>query len=980
MQSVPGDGFGGYQALMRHRVRDILLVASPYDSFILEEDGQFSERIYSQYVEMNLSNAPRFHHVTTGGQAIAALERHNYDLVLATPHVAGISPTALAQSVKERHPDLPIVMLTYDRVSAQSYADLGRSSGFDEVFLWTGDPRLLIAIVKLVEDRLNVAPDTESGGVRVIVVVEDSPTFYSAYLPLIYHEIYRQIRSLMSDSLNEADRVYRLRARPRILMARTYEGGQRLLSRFGTYLLGAVIDLRFPRDGTLDPHAGESLIRELRGAIPDIPVLLQSAEPDHEPVAQALGVAFADKTSPDLLGRLRAYMRDYLGFGPFVFRLPDGREVGRANDLAQLAEVLRQVPAGAVAHHAARNHFSNWLMARCEFHLAAELHPWRLEDFESVEAARTAVIEAIAGFLTQRQRGRVTDYTRGTEVIRREFMRLGGGSLGGKARGIAFLSHQLATHPIHAAFPGIRIFVPRTTVIGTAVFDRFVEKHRLYERAMECATDAEIAALFLSKPLPAELMDDLRAYLRRAKHPLAVRSSSLFEDSSFEPLAGMYKTLLLPNHAQRADTRLRQLARAIKLIYASTFFHGPRAFMEAAGLRHEEEKMAVAIQRLVGSRHADRFYPDFAGVALSRNHYPIRYLTTEEGIATVALGLGQQVVDGGKALRFSPGHPQVQPDFSTPGQALRFSQTQFFALDMSEPDHHIDFDTGNPVESYDLSEAEADGTLDPVGATYVAADDRIVDSLSAPGPRIVNFAGVLKYDRFPLAPLLEELLQIGAQGLGVAAELEFAVALEGRKGPPEIALLQLRPLVALPEAEAVSLDASSDRQAVVLAGDALGSGVSREIRDVVYVAPDRFEHRRAAAAAAVIGRINDNLRAEHRAWACLAPGRLGTADPTLGIPVSWAQVSGARLVAEVTTREFRVEASQGTHFFHNLTSLRVGYLSIDLTQDTDRCDLEWLESLPAETEEAGVRHVRLPSALEVRIDAKSRRGIALRER
>ena len=966
--------FGGYHSLMPNRVRDILLVASPYDCFILEEDGRFTEQIYSQYGELHLSSPPRFHQVSRGGQALDALGRMPVDLIITTPHCADMSPLELAEAVRRRRPALPVIMLTYDRLSAQTYADLVPEAAYEEVFCWTGDPALLLAMVKSVEDRLNVAHDTAVTSVRVILVVEDSPAFYSAYLPVLYTEVYAQTQALLADTVNEADRVYRMRARPKILLARTYEGAMRLVERYRPYLQGVVTDMRFPRGGTLDRDAGRALIGALRAAMPDLPILLQSSEPDHVAVAARLGVAFLEKQSPALLAQLREFMQEDLGFGPFVFRTPDGREIARAADIPALMRTIDQVPDACIRHHGERHHFSHWLMTRCEFQLAAEVHSWHVDDFATMDDARRRLRTALSQVLEIRQRGQVTDYRRGTEMLRRDFTRLGRGSMGGKARGLAFMSQQLARHPLRARFPGVRVFVPRSTVICTEVFEQYVAATGLRGRALAATDDEQVRALFLAEPLPDTLMEDLAAFLAEVRYPLAVRSSSLLEDSAFAPLAGLYDTKLVPNRSTDDAVRLQQLATAIKLVYASTFFQSARRYMQAASLRLEEERMGVILQRLIGTRHGPRFYPDFAGTAQSRNFYPIRYCAPEDGVATVALGLGHTVVDGGRALRFCPRYPEVVPQLSSPGQALRESQAEFRALDLTA----VDDGAGTPrLARCPLEAAEADGTLPAVASVYDADNDRLVDSLATPGPRVVTFAPVLKYDRFPLARLLGELLALGASGLGTDVEMEFAVALGEDDGRSEFAFLQLRPLVAALPGATPGL-APREGERVWLRGPALGAGVIPGLGDVVYMHPDRWAPSRTQAAAAVIDAANSELLAAGRPYVLAAPGRWGTADPSLGIPVIWSQVSGARVIAELAIPGFRVDPSQGTHFFHNVTSLRVGYFSLDLAKEPGALDFDWLESLPAVREDAGVRHVRLPAPAEARLDGRARQRVVSR--
>lgn len=970
----------GYHSLMPFLVKDILLVASPYDRFILEEDGRFADRLLSQYVEMDLSTPPHFDHVPTAGEAFERLDRHPYDLVLTTPHCAGLTPLQLASRISHSHPEMPVVMLTYDRTDAEFYSQHGRAQGLDQVFLWTGDPRMLVALVKSVEDQRNVDHDTRQGDVRVILVVEDSPAFYSSYLPIIYNEVLSQVSSLLAERINERDRHQRMRARPKILLARNYEEGVELFQRYHEYLLGTICDMRFPRHGEPDDQAGLHYIRLLREQEPDVPVLLQSSQAEHRKLAERLRVHFADKNSPELLKHLRRFMRSDFGFGPFIFRLPPKsgeapREVGRAKNMREMLEGLRTVPLESLRYHGERNHISNWLMARSEFALALEVRPRRVSDFGSEEALRHYLVEAFAAFLERRQRGEISEYARGGDFDR-DFIRLGTGSMGGKARSIAFVSHQLAEDPIHGDFPEVRIAAPRTAVVCTDWYDRFCERDQLRERALAASDDEQVVRLFLEQHLDWELVGDLRAFLERVTYPLAVRSSSLHEDSEFQPLAGLYQTWMLPNDAPSLEQRLEELSRAIRRIYSSVFTGEARRYLEANGLRVEEEKMAVVLQRLVGRRHGDRFYPDFAGVAQSHNFYPMGYMKPEDGIASVALGFGQSIVEGRRALRFCPRHPQLLPQIASPTDALRLSQRHFYALDLSTEGRTNELDDHANLVLLDLETAEADGTLEPLASTYVAENDTVYDTIHRPGPRIVSFAGVLKHERFPLAKTLTKLLELWRRGMGTEVEMEFAVALEDGTKPAELAVLQLRPLVVAAEEALVDLERVAG--VPLVASAALGNGVIRDLRHVVYIDPRHFDFAHSTEVAAVVGRVNHQLAARHEGYVLIGPGRWGTADPWLGLPVAWRQVSSARVIVEVEQADSHIDPSQGTHFFHNLTALRTGYFTVDLAATDDLVDLDYLDSLPALVEEKGLRQVALPEPVTAYIDGRSRRGVVLR--
>lgn len=964
-----------YEALMPHQVQRILLVSSAYDSFILEEEGRFSDRLLSQYQELDLSGPPSFDHVSSAKKALQQLRREEYDLVVTTPHVSDMSPERLGREVAARHPGLPVVLLTYDRADAQSWGEGNGRRGIDEVFLWTGDPRLLLAVVKSIEDRKNVDHDTRLGLVRVIIVVEDSPAYYSSFLPIIYSEVLEQTRRLLADRLNERDLNFRLRARPKILLARSYEEGSTLFRRYRENVLGVICDVRFPRKGKLDDRAGLDLVRSMRRQVPDLPVLLQSRQHEHAALAAELGIAFADKGSPELLAELRDFMRSSFGFGAFVFRGADGGEIRRADSVHEMLEALREVPEESLDFHAARNHVSNWLMARGEFPLALEVRPKQVSDFGSTGELRRYLVDTFGRFLEQRQRGKVTDFRGRPDPLRRDFLRLGRGSMGGKARSIAFMAHLNANQPLADRYPGVQLIVPRTAVICTEVFDRFCERGNLRERAMEAETDEEVARLFLAQPLDFELAADLASYLGEVRYPLAVRSSSLHEDSEYQPLAGLYRTYLLPNCAASDELRLEQLSRAVRLVFASTFFRGPRTCLEATSMRIEEEKMAVIVQRLVGRRYGDRFYPHFAGVAQSHNDYAVDPLRPEDGVVGVALGLGHTVVGGGRGLRFSPRHPEALLQMSTPSDALRTSQRRFRALDLSRPDLEIGLDEQASLVELDLDAAEADGTLDPVGATYSADNDRIYDTVHQEGVRLVNFAGVLKHGRFPLAPLLSDVLDLVREGMGTQAEMEFAVTLGGGEEPSQMAVLQLRPLAARGRSQEVDLGLAGERPRL-LAGQALGNGIIRGIEDVVYVHPARYSTTDTPRLARAVGRLNEKLAHAHRPYLLIGPGRWGTADRFLGIPVEWQQVSAARVIVEICG-EGGIEPSHGTHFLHNITALQVGYFSVSPGHAGHEIDLDRLEALPPEEEIDGVRHVRLPAPAEAWVDGRRGQGLVL---
>jgi len=966
----------GYRDLMPEQVKNILMVASPYDCFILEEDGRFSDRLLNQYVQLDLSAPPHIEHVTTGKAALNRLNKKSFDLVLTTPHCSDMSPLTLAAKIIHTHENTPVVMLTYDRSEASTYVDRAESEGISNVFLWTGDPKLLVTIVKTAEDLKNVDHDTRAGHVRVIIVVDDAPGFYSGLLPRIYDELMVQLQSLLPARLNERDRHYRMKTRPKVLLARTYEEAEELFHQYRRYLLGIFCDLVFPREGKLDREAGPDFIRYVRRHQFDLPLLMMSREDEGAVFAEDLGIEYINKDDPDLFRKINRFMKTYFGFGPFIFESAEGVELGRASDLHEMIKVLRDVPADSLRYHAERQHFSIWLMARNEFSLAMEVRPRRVHDFKNIDETRNYLIDLFTQFLKERQKGQITELLSEPSFLNQDFTRIGRGSLGGKGRGIAFLSHLLAGHPIHHTFPDIRIFVPQTVVIGTDEFDRFCSQEGLHDRAASAQSDEELARLFNEFDLETNLREHLATFISQVKYPLAVRSSSLQEDSQFQPLAGLYNTFMLPNCSQSETLRLDQLCRAIKIIYASTFFKDARDYMEANKLHPDQEKMAIIIQELVGRRYNGRFYPNFAGVAQSYNYYPLRHMKPKDGIATVALGLGQTVVEGRKAFRFCPRYPHILPQMSTPDEALRSTQRQFYALDLSHDGYLPELDDEANLLLLNLERAERDGTLAPIGATFSKENNAIYDSAFRRGTRLINFSGVLKHEHFPLSETINQLLEICRRSMGTPVEMEFAVNLAQNGTPAEMALLQIRPLRSRSRQREVRLDVSSS-VTPLLSGDALGNGIYKSLRDIVYIHPNRFDITQTRRVGQEIAAINHQLTKKGRPYVLAGPGRWGTADPWLGVPVDWTQVAGARVIVEMALETRQIDMSQGAHFFHNLTALRVGYFSIVPGQRGHQIDLQYLENLPAEYESQGVRHVILPSSFEVRIDGRIGQGIMI---
>ncbi|MHB8874425.1 MAG: PEP/pyruvate-binding domain-containing protein [Myxococcaceae bacterium] len=974
---------------MPNRVREILLVSSPYDAFTLEEDGRLTERIFTEYSELNLSSAPRITHVSTGARAMEVMAERRFDLVLTMARIADTDVSAFGRKVKAAYPNMPVVLLVLTEADLSQFPGGVDPSGVDHVFWWTGDARILLAIIKLVEDTLNAPQDTRKAGVRVIIVVEDSVRRYSSFLSLLYAELMTQSNSLVYEGVNELHRLMRMRARPKLLLAKTYEQAMALFKRYREYVIAVISDVRFPRSGEEDRQAGFDLIRAIRADEPELALMLQSAEAENAAKAAELGVHYADKNSPDLLKQIRTFVTESLGFGDFIFRLPDRTEVGRARDLFELEALLRTVPAASVELHATRNHFSLWLMARSMFALAGEVRPRTPAEFGGTENLRTYLIKVLEESRRQQQEGVITDFSSKLSGPEAQFVRMGKGSIGGKARGLAFVSSIIARNRLRERFEGLQVRVPRSVVIPTDEFDKFMESNKVLENGLARTDAAAVLARCLAGRLSDNLMRDLPKALAEMHGPLAVRSSSLLEDSQLQPFAGIYSTYMLPNNHPDPQVRLTELCQAIKAVYASTYSEDARAYIGGTPYSIEEEKMAVLVQEMVGKPHGTRFYPHAAGVAVSYNYYPVGHQRAEDGLAMVALGLGQTIVQGGAALQFSPNAPGILPQFGSAQDYLRFSQSKFYALDMTRPT--VDFLQGADASlaQYELSAAEEDSTLSLVGSVYNRDDDTIRDNLNLPGARVVTFHNILKYEAIPLAPALATLLKLFTEGMGGAVEIEFALdggdwgrAVERGKEPevPSLYVLQVRPQATQALDASVETGGFGDDEVLCRTDRALGHGAVDDLRDIVFVKRQDLGAGETPAVAAEVGAINARLQAEKRPYLLVGPGRWGSSDSRLGIPVKWAQIAGAKVIVETNFADREVEPSQGAHFFHNVTSFRIGYLTLSHldrrdTADRRQLDQGWFERQPTFFESPAVRHLRLERPLRVRLDG--RKGVAV---
>jgi CheY-like chemotaxis protein len=982
LESVFSTRIKKFQKLMRYKIREILLVSSIYDNYLFEEDGRLYELLRDEYQNLNLSQAPEIRHVTTGQEALDLLkDKNEFDLIITTLHIEDMHPTVFAKEVKNAGINTPIMLLAYDNRERKELMLKYDASVFSRIFIWVGDYHLLIGMIKCQEDMINVESDTQNIGVQVIILVEDNVRFYSSYLPLIYTEIFKQSQRLISEGVNTTHRYLRMRARPKILLCTTYEEAWEYFVKYKEYVLGIIIDNNFKKYGVRDPEAGLELATAVKAEHKDIPILIQTSDPTITEKAKKVDASYLLKNSPRLLHDLRKFMMNNFGFGDFVFKTSDEREVARASNLKQLAERLKQIPDECLLYHAERNHFSKWLKARTEFWLAHQLRPRKVSDFTSMASLREELIAELKNYVEDRQRGVISDFNKETFDPFSSFARIGGGSLGGKARGLGFINSLIANYNVGSLFKGITISVPSAVVIGTDAFDYFIRENDLDIFAINEPDDLKITKRFIKAPhFPKNVVSKLSEFLDLVNGPLAVRSSSLLEDSQFQPFAGVYQTYMISNSSEDKQTRLNELILMIRCVYASTYHKKAKDYMKVTAYRLEEEKMAVIIQRLVGTAREGKFYPNFAGVAKSYNFYPVPPQKSDDGIALVALGLGKMVVEGGTTVRFCPRFPKHLLQFFSTKETMKNAQQDFYALDLAEKeDKNLDTISDGHVKKYYLSVAEKEGTLFAVGSTYSPENDAVYDGISREGMRFVTFAPVLKHNVFPLADILNLLLGLGTWGMGSPVEIEFAVNLDVPPGKPkEFAMLQMRPLVISTEKEELSVDEFEEKDLICHSNKVLGNGAIENIKDMVVVDINKFDRGKSKDVAREVSQLNSKLVEAGKPYVLIGVGRWGSLDPWLGIPVTWDQIAGAVAIVESGFTDFNVTPSQGSHFFQNITSFKIGYFTVNSFQRVGFMDWNWLLSQPSVEEYQFTKHISFSEPFSVRINGHKNKGVILK--
>ncbi len=971
--------------LMNKRIYNVLLIATKYDAFMLEDDGRVDEQIFNEYTSLSLRYPPRFTQVTTEAEALAELKDRNFELIICMPNMDNRDIFAAATEIKVHYPNIPIVVLTpFSKEVSKRIANEDLSA-IDYVFSWLGNAELLLAIIKLIEDKMNAPDDTASVGVQIILLVEDSIRFYSSALPHLYKFVLEQSQMFAKEALNDHQRTLRMRGRPKIKLARTYEEAVRIFNQYRDNMLGIISDMSFMHDGVKDPYAGYKFGQYVRKTGLIIPFVLESSEASNKVYAKELGASFIDKNSKSYPQDLRKKIMQRFGFGDFVILNPQTKEeIMRIKDLKDLQKKVFQIPDDSLVYHLSRNHFSRFFYSRAMFPPAEVLKRVDVSDYKDMDEARKLIFDLIVQYRRMKNSGVVAVYQKERFDEYSNFARIGDGSLGGKGRGLAFIGAMVKRYPKleHEHFA---VTIPKTVVICTDIFDEFMETNELYPVALSDVDDETILKYFLRASLPARLIEDLMAFFDVVKSPIAVRSSSLLEDSHYQPFAGIYSTYMVPKLEDKYDM-LRTLSDAIKAVYASVFYRDSKAYMTATSNLIDQEKMAIVLQEVVGNRYNDHFYPTISGVARSLNFYPIGNEKAEDGIANIALGLGKYIVDGGQTLRFSPRHPHNILQMSTMDFALRETQTRYYALDLKNLAEQFSVDDSFNLLRLNLKDADADGSLKFIVSTYDPYDQIIRDGYYPGGRKILSFVNVLQHDVFPLADTLDQILHVGQEEMGRPIEIEFAVNIDpmkteqSRGGSPTATfyLLQIRPIVDNKEVMEEDLTLVEQKDTVLSSTSVLGHGIVTDVQDIIYVKTGAFNSANNQLIAYDIEKMNRGFTAEEKNYVLVGPGRWGSSDSWLGIPVKWPHISNARVIVECGLENYRVDPSQGTHFFQNLTSFGVGYFTINPFKGDGWFDEEYLNSLPAVEETEYLRHVHFDKPIVIKMDGKKSLGVVLK--
>jgi phosphoenolpyruvate synthase/pyruvate phosphate dikinase len=964
--------------LMNKRIYNVLLIATKYDSFMLEDDGRVDEQIFNEYTSLSLRYPPRFTQVTTEEEALNELKNRNFELIICMPNMDNRDIFAAASEIKVHYPNIPIVVLTpFSKEVSKRIANEDLSA-IDYVFSWLGNSELLLAIIKLIEDKMNAPDDTASVGVQIILLVEDSIRFYSSALPHLYKFVLEQSQMFAKEALNDHQRTLRMRGRPKIKLARNYEEAVRIFDQYRDNMLGIISDMSFMHNGVKDPYAGYKFGQYVRKTGLIIPFVLESSEASNHVYAKELNASFIDKNSKSYPQDLKKKIMQRFGFGDFVILNPHTKEeIMRIKDLKDLQKKVFQIPDDSLVYHLSRNHFSRFFYSRAMFPPAEVLKHVDVSDYKDMDEARKLIFDLIVQYRRMKNTGVVAVYQKDRFDEYSNFARIGDGSLGGKGRGLAFIGAMVKRYP-KLESDNFAVNIPKTVVICTDIFDEFMETNELYPVALGDADDETILRYFLRASLPSRLIEDLMAFFDVVKSPIAVRSSSLLEDSHYQPFAGIYSTYMVPKIEEKYDM-LRTVSDAIKAVYASVFYKDSKAYMTATSNLIDQEKMAIVLQEVVGSRYNDHFYPTMSGVARSLNFYPIGNEKAEDGIANIALGLGKYIVDGGQTLRFSPRHPHSILQMSTMDFALRETQTRFYALDLKNMAETFSVDDAFNLVKLGLKDADAEGSLKYIVSTYDPYDQIIRDGYYPGGRKILSFVNILQHDVFPLADTLDQILRIGQQEMGRPVEIEFAVNMDPSDHTrATFYLLQIRPIVDNKEIMDEDLSLVKNEETILSSTSVLGHGIVGDVQDIIYVKTGAFNSSNNQLIAYEIEKMNRSFTDQEKGYVLVGPGRWGSSDSWLGIPVKWPHISNARVIVECGLENYRVDPSQGTHFFQNLTSFGVGYFTVNPFKGDGWFDEAFLNAQPAVEETEYLRHVYFDAPITIKMDGKKSLGVVLK--
>ncbi len=968
-----------FQELMSFKVKEILLIATYYDAYTIVREGQFSDKIVGEYLQLNLYTAPRFTSVATNEEALKKLHSHHYDMVIIMAGLDKESPLELSQQIKTVNSEIPVLVLVNNN-SDLAYFDCEADkikNNIDRVFVWNGSTKIFMAMTKYVEDKKNLKTDTKNGDVRVILLVEDSVKYYSRYLPLLYTSVMTQTQKLISEegNIDELHKILKMRVRPKVILVSSFEDAVEIVDQYTENLLCVITDVRFSRNGKLDDDSGVELIKYMHERNIRIPCLMQSHDQHNEERAFKTGAAFINKNSDTLALDINNFIYKKLGFGDFIFRNELGKRVDIAKSMHEFEEKLKYIPDESLLYHSKRNGISAWLMARGEINVAKKLRRYQIEDFESVNDLRKFCLDVFEASRKKQLRGRIIRFRPNIVNSNHYIVRLGLGSLGGKGRGLAFLSNFIENIYFKKLISNINISIPKTAIIGVDEYDNFIEKNELYDKIYLNKDYKRIKELFLQGEMPEKLSKKLWQYLEKMNKPLAVRSSGLFEDSLMQPFAGVYATYLLPNNDPDINQRYKQLLAAIKLVYASIFTPEAQAYFNAVDYKIEEEKMAVIIQELVGQQYDGKYYPNISGVAQSYNYYPFSYMKPEDGFAVIAIGLGKYVVGGEKTHRFCPEHPKLQ--LASIEDQVKDAQKYFYAVDLNKKKIDLNKDGEDAATiKCEISEAEKDGNLLHCASVYDYRNDRLEPDLNLKGPRVVDFANILKYNQVPIAKALSVLLNIFKQAMGAPVEIEFAVDLsKGKDSNPSLYLLQIKPLIKQETSVDIDLAKLNKNKLLMLAEKGMGNGKITHIKDVIFMDLDKFDRTKTEEMAEEMEILNQKMKEQNKEYILFGPGRWGTRDKFTGIPVLWTQISNAKLIVEQGLEDFPLDASLGSHFFHNVTSMNVGYFSVKNNSPQNFVNMEMLARQELVDQSQYFKHVRFKKPLEILMDGKKQIGL-----